>query len=305
MLPENRPTSSVPTSTPAAATVRTRNEEESKRKRTAIGLSPRRPTARPTVQRPPRDLFSTTQGWLLTLLLCSLLVSTALLTAARLNNAPTAWPIVRSYWRAIVTGESWSGPFDLYSTRPDYQLQVNDPFTERTGLVACTQQAGEWSTDVIPEAGVYRMQVWPGRLTWSTIALENNNTYRVEASIVITTPTPDSYSGFIGRYQRPTDFYLFLVDGHARYQVQLWQDGLLTTLQPWTESPLLNRAGGENLLALEDTGTQLNFYANGSALLTVPTPALPNGDVGLLAGAGETSMAEIDVDWLRVYQRVP
>ena len=129
--------------------------------------------------------------------------------------------------------------------------------------------------------------------------------YRIDASTTIVDMMPTGYTGFIGRYQDPSNFYLFMVDGLARYQIQLWHNGVLTTLQPWSANPLLNPAGYENVIGLEDNGTELHFWANGSPLAILSQPALPAGEVGLLGGAGERSMAEIHVDWLRVYDLLP
>ncbi len=286
------------------------DEDESERKRVAIGLSARRPTAPPTVHRPPRDLVTLAQRWLVTFLLLCLLISTALLLYAKLTDAPTSWSSVQAFWHATLTGERWPTHLGSYSPGSHYRLRVSDEFDTRTGLVACTQQAGQWSSDIVPGQGLYRMQIWPGRLTWSTIALQDETTvtpatYRVDASVTIVDLMPSGYAGFIGRYQDPANFYLFMVDGLARYQIQLWHEGVLTTLQPWTANSLLNPAGFENIIALEDNGTQLQFFANGAALATVSPPALPLGDVGLLGGAGERAMAEINVDWLQVYDLLP
>lgn len=287
--------------------IRQIDEEASGRKRTAIGLSARRSTAPSAVHRPPRDLFTRAQRWLITLLLVGLLLSTALLSYARLVGAPTTWQSVTAYWRSVVTGKPWPISLGSYSPGANYQLRFSDDFDSRTGLVACTQQAGEWSSDVLPEQGIYHMQVWPGRLTWSTIALTDDfaqplATYRIDASTTIVDMMPTGYTGFIGRYQDPSNFYLFMVDGLARYQIQLWHEGVLTTLQPWSENPLLNPAGYENILALEDNGGELRFLANGSPLAIITNPLLVAGEVGLLGGASERSMAEINVDWLRVYE---
>ncbi|MCB0127875.1 MAG: hypothetical protein R2867_02150 [Caldilineaceae bacterium] len=306
----SEPTPTIPHAQPsnatfAATTARTVQGEESERKRVAIGLAARRPTARPTIHRPPRTLFTAPQRWLLTLLLFALLLSTGLMVVAKLSDAPTSWSSVLTYWQAFVAGEKWPNRVGAYSPGPDYQLRTSDDFNTRSGLVACTQQAGEWATDVDPALGVYRMQIWPGHLTWSTIALEEDKPYRVDASFTVVDMMPTGYTGFIGRYQDPDNFYLFMVDGFGQYQVQLWQDGDLITLQPWTASPLLNPAGFENLVALEDNGSQLRFGANGGALVTIPAPALPTGSVGFLGGASPRAMAEIHIDWLRVYDLLP
>ena len=83
----------------------------------------------------------------------------------------------------------------------------------------------------------------------------------------------------------------------------LWQAGVLTTVQSWTPSPVINPAGYENVLALVDDGPALHFFANDQHLFTVDAPLLPPGATGLVGGAGERTMAEITVDWLRLYER--
>jgi hypothetical protein len=130
-------------------------------------------------------------------------------------------------------------------------------------------------------------------------------TYRLDASFTIVDVMPEGYTGFLARYQDPQNFYLFVVDGAARYQVLLWQAGVLTTVQPWTPSPVINSAGYENVLALVEDGQSLHFFANNQLLFAVDAPLLPPGATGLVGGAGERTMAEITVDWLRLYERRP
>ena len=272
-------------------------------KRAAIGLAPSRPTARATVQRPPRRGFSALQQWLLILLIGALLLTTTLLVLAKMVDSPTAWPEVAAQWRAWFNPQA-SPSLGTYRPGEAYQLRVADDFTTPTGLVAEAQAAGAWSTAVVPSEGRYHMQIWPGHLTWSTIAIDPTAPYRVDASVTIVDLMPEGYSGFIARYQDSQNFYLFMVDGLGRYQSQRWQGGALQTLQPWTLNAAINRAGMENVLSIEDDGTQLRLLANGILLDTVATPQLPPGSVGLLGGAAERTMAEINVDWLRVYDFV-
>lgn len=279
-------------------------DERQAQKRVAIGLSPRRPTARRTVQRPPRGAFTAWQQWILVGLVAALLLTTLLLVLAKASGAPTAWPQVRRQLAALLLGRPLPGAPALFAPSPDYGLRLDASFTTKTGLLACNQQAGQWATDVIPERGVYLFQLWPGRVAWSTLALEDLTTYWLEASFTIVDLMPEGYTGFLGRYQDAENFYLFVIDGAARYQVLLWQGGVLTMLQPWTPAAMINPAGYENLLALEDDGQALRFYANDQLLFTVETPVLPLKSAGLVGGAGERTMAEITVDWLRLYERL-
>lgn len=270
-------------------------------KRTEIGLAPSRPTARATLQRPPRPGLAALQAWLPIILLSALLLMTAGLVLAKLVDSPTAWPEVTASWQAWLGGEDPTPRLGSYHPGTMYQLQHSADFDAPTGLVASAQEAGAWWTDVVPAAGIYRMQIWPGHLTWSTIAVDGAIPYRVDASITIVDLMPEGYSGFIARYQDNQNFYLLMVDGLGRYQVQLWQAGMLQTLQPWLANPALNRAGFENVLSIEDDGQQLRLLANGVSLYNVDAPQLPTGSVGVLGGAAARTMAEINVDWLRVY----
>lgn len=272
-------------------------------KRLAIGLSPRRPTARSVVQRPPRTGLAIWQAWLIVGLVVALMAATGLLVAARMTGASTAWPQVRLQLAAWLLGKPLPGLPAFALPSADYQLRVEDPFVEKTGLLACNQQAGQWTTDIVPERGIYRFQLWPGRLAWSTLAVTDLAAYRLDASFTIVDVMPEGYTGFLARYQDAQNFYLFVVDGAARYQVLLWQAGVLTTVQPWTPSPVINGAGYENVLALVDDGQTLRFYANDQPLFAVDAPQLPPGATGLVGGAGERTMAEISVDWLRLYER--
>lgn len=274
-------------------------------KRVAIGLSPRRPTARAVVQRPPRSLLAKWQQWAIVGLVAMLMLVTVLLIVAKSTGAPTTWSQVRAQVGSWVLGQPTTGSAAPSAVGSSYRLRAEDIFTAQTGLLAANQQAGQWTTTIVPEQGLYRFQLWPGRLAWSTLAIEELTTYRLEASFTIVDVMPEGYSGFLGRYQDAETFYLFVVDGAARYQVLLWQAGTLTTLQPWTPSPVINPAGYENLLALEDNGQTLDFYANHQLLFTVAPLVLPFGATGLVGGAGERTMAEITVDWMRLYERVP
>jgi hypothetical protein len=231
------------------------------------------------------------------------MTATGLLVVARMTGASTAWPQVRLQLAAWLLGQPLPGLPAFALPGADYQLHVEDPFEQKTGLLACNQQAGQWTTDIVPERGIYRFQLWPGRLAWSTLAVTDLRTYRLDASFTIVDVMPEGYTGFLARYQDPQNFYLFVVDGAARYQVLLWQDGVLTTVQPWTTNPVINGAGYENVLALVEDGQSLHFFANNQLIFAVDTPLLPLGATGLVGGAGERTMAEITVDWLRLYER--
>ena len=270
------------------------------RKRVAIGLTPRRPTARTVIQRPPVTGLARWQQWLITALVLALMGATGLLILAKASGASTAWPQVRSQLATLLSGQP-SSVTTLSSPAPGYPLRLEESFAQTTDAIATSEQAGQWTAEILPAQGVYRFQLWPGRVAWSTLALEDLASYWLEASFTVADVMPEGYTGFLARYQDTQNFYLLAINGTAHYQVLLWQAGQLNTLQSWTPSAAINPAGYENVLAVEDDGQVLRFYANKQILFTVPQPQLAVGATGLVGGAGDRTMAEIEVDWLRLY----
>ena len=102
------------------------------------------------------------------------------------------------------------------------------------------------------------------------------------------------------RYQNDQNFYLFVVDGRGKYQVQAQEQGNWRTLQPWSDNPLLATVGGENLLGVEDDGQSLRFFIGPELLYSTDDLRLPVGDVGLLAGSRSQGTARALYDWVRI-----
>lgn len=293
---------------PAVEIISTRKEGSSSsghrqaQKRVAIGLSPRRPTARTVIQRPPTTGLTRWQQWLITSLVVALMGATVLLIVAKTTGASTAWPQVRRQLITWISGQSLPAT-TLADPGAGYQLQLETSFIQPTDAIASSEEAGQWTAAILPDQGLYRFQLWPGRLAWSTLALDDLAHYWLEASFTIAEVMPEGYTGFLGRYQDTQNFYLFAFNGTGDYQVLLWQAGQLTTLQPWTSSAVINPAGYENVAAIEDDGQVVHFYVNKQLLFTVQQPQLTVGSTGLVGGAGDRTMAEITIDWLRLYGR--
>jgi hypothetical protein len=281
--------------------------EERARKRAEIGLSPARPTAQATFQRPPHESESRGCLWLLVWLVAAVLLTTLLLLGARLSGATLTWPAVQtdmaSWWANLTNSRGLVGQ----ATSPDlagapYRLMAEDHFTQAQGLLACNQQDGQWDMVYQPEDGIYQMQIAPHRLGWTTLGAPPLRNVRLDLALTIADIRPDGYAGVIGRYQNHENFYLFGVDGRGRYQVQLWQAGQLQTLIPWMESGWLNLAGQPNVLTLADDGASLRLMVNDHLLFAVQSPVLPAGDVGIFGAAPAQTGAEMAIDWLRLYE---
>jgi hypothetical protein len=259
-------------------------EEERARKRQAIGLDPRRPKAREVIQLPPEQSGGDGQFWLAVLLLAAMMIA-------------TGWMV---YDTVRATSRAAMGNADL-------DLLLRDDFNTPQLALANAHLDGVWDTRFTD--GHYQILVkQPGNLIWSTLGLLSASTYRVETSMTLTDsalPTESfdlwGYGGLLARYGNPQNFYLFAVDGQGSYQVQRQKEEVWQILHPWTQSPILKRGSDTNLLAVEDDGRQIRFYANGALLFTVDEPRLPGGDVGLMAGTRSQGRANAYFDWVKIY----
>jgi hypothetical protein len=280
--------------------------EERARKRAQIGLSPARPTARPTFQRPPDETAGRGCLWPLVGLVAVIALATLLLLGARLSGAPTTWPTVQatlqSWWANLTNTRGLVAEIPFSAHPPSrYRLIAEENFTQTTGLLACNQQDGQWDMVYQPEDGIYHIEIAPNRLGWSTLGAMVVRNFRVDLALTIADLRPDGYAGLLARYQNHDNFYLFGIDGRGRYQVQLWQNGQLQTLIPWTENRRLHLAGTANILSVEDDGATLRLAVNDQPLFVVQTPVLPVGDIGVFGAAPAQSNAEVVVDWLKLY----
>jgi hypothetical protein len=239
------------------------------------------------------------------LLVAALIMSTSLLVVARLVDSPTDWATVRENLAGWLPGIGFGGQdSEATSTAPGggiYRLIIDEEFKTDDGILRANMQDGQWSLAALPDEGVYHMQLAPNRLAWSTIGGDALEDFSLEASITIADVNPAGYAGLIGRYHDSNNFYLFAVDGQGRWQVQLLQDGELLPLGPWQTLDWLNPAGESNLLALEDDGQIVRLYFNGEVIYELVDSALSPGDAGVFGAAPVDTVAQIDVDWLRLY----
>jgi hypothetical protein len=255
--------------------------DERARKRQAIGLEPVRATAKAEVYHPPVESGGQGLPWLAVLLLLAVVGITGWLLLGTLEPAGTL--------------TSAGGP-------PGNVL-LRDDFVEPVLGLAPEVVTPEWSMGYVGD--LYQIRIdQPGVLAWTTLGQIDLGAYRFESGLMLTGSSGDNsawgYAGLISRYQNDQNFYLFVVDGRGKYQVQAQENGKWRTLQPWTDSPLLQTVGGENRLGIEDDGHALRFYAGPDLLFATDDLRLPVGDVGLLAGSRSQGTARVLYDWVRV-----
>lgn len=260
------------------------SEEERARKRQAIGLDPRRPRARETIQLPPEQSGGEGVFWFAVLLLAAMVIATGWMVYDTVYSAQNA-----------AMGDE------------DLQLLLRDDFNTPQLALANARVDDVWDTRFAD--GHYQILIeQPGNLTWSTLGILDASTYRVETSMTLMDfarqgePfTHWGYGGLLARYGNPQNFYLFAVDGQGSYQVQRQKEEVWQLLHPWTQSNLLKQGGDANQLAVEDDGSQIRFYANGTLLFTITEPRLPGGDVGLMAGTRSQGRVAAHFDWVKIY----
>lgn len=296
----NSPRAGAPDSPPAIPDPSAQETlDEQARKRVAVGLSPRRPTAKAAPQRPPDVKPSPVAPVLLVLALAAVVVVTALLVWASLEPGRFAWLTGRTTLAEPVAAEAPADPATLR-----YVLRLGDDFSSPQSVLRQGSLAGEWQIELLPEQSVLRMAVWPNRLAFSLLAADDLVTYRLQTSVALDSAATEGYAGLMVRYRAQQGFVLFAVDGRGQYSVQAdGRDGL-SVIQPWTPAPVLHPAPSTNLLTVEDRGDRIEFYANQSLLYVYPTGSNPGGFVGVAAGTNGPEVAEARFDWLQLYDIV-
>ena len=274
----------------------TTGESVRARKRVAIGLEPQRPTAKVAPLRPPVEAEGGGWRWWPVILLCAVILATLLLIMARALHSPTDWQPVRQNVLELFS-RPWSGITIEELAR---RTRVNENFTDQTRLLALNEQADRWWMNVVPDEGVYRLNVWPGQVAWSTLGMHPPAVFRLETALSIAPETADGYGGLLARYQDPNNFYAFVIDGEGQFQAQVYQKGSIEILQPWIGLDFLHAAGQNNLMVLVDNGASMRLFLNNVLVFEVLEPRLPTGKVGVLGGASPTSIAEINVDWIKM-----
>lgn len=274
--------------------------DERARKRMEVGLSPRRPTAKSAVLRPPDVQTLPLPPAVLALTLVGVVLATLLLVAANLNGMlPSWWPA----WNGPAATNS--EPTLLEAPSQEYGLRLADDFSQTDSPLRQGTLEGEWKLELIPEESVYRIEVVPNHLAWSLVGVGALYDYRLQTSVLVDAQTPGGYAGLIARYEDDRNFYLFAVNGDGRYQIQQQVGDETVTIQPWTQAPFLNRAGSANVLTVQDNGDLLQFYGNGMLLAEITTAVEVVGYVGVAAGAVGEGAANVRFDWFQLYERTP
>ncbi|MFO7631028.1 MAG: hypothetical protein R6W76_00745, partial [Caldilinea sp.] len=159
-------------------------------KRTSIGLSARRPTAPDTVQRPPSAGMRMSAWWLVLCMLV-LMIAVAILVAARSLGPDATWGEVASSLgrTSLTSANALPGASGVY---------FHDTFDADNGMLKSYAEPGVAAAKVLPDEGVYRLDVWPGFLAWSRFFVEDVAALTIKTEATIDAQTPDAAVALIG-----------------------------------------------------------------------------------------------------------
>lgn len=301
-----------PSNVPQSGAEYVTDTDEGVRKRREAGLSDRRETAPAVVQRPP-DAEPRVGPWLLVSCLAILVVSIIALVYTRTMDPAKLWgalvvtvnPGQAQGQTAVAsqgqTASTMQPPFVVVP--PGYSLWLAEDFTGPAAYIPSYAVPNQFAGAVLPDQGVYRLDIWPGQIGWTLFDVATLPAYRFETSATIDPQTPVTAVGLLGRFQSAGNFYLFTVDGDGRVAVELWKDGAQFTLQPPTSVAIVNPLGKPNRLALEDDGQQLRFFVNQVLLFTVADPQLPAGRAGVTAVSTSDQIGAAMFDWVAIYTK--
>ena len=267
-------------------------------KRTSIGLTAHRTTAREAVQRPPDAGLRLSQWWLV-MCLVLLLLAVGILTVARTLDPTVTWTPGSNPFTA------WLGkPATDGGQPPKAVINFADRFDATSPFLATYTEPNVFAAAVLPALGVYRLDVWPNFLGWSRISVPGAAAMQLETTVAIAPETPAAAAGIIGRFADKGDFVFFAVDGRGNVSATQWVDSMATPLPVLVSQAALNPAGSANRLRLDDNGTTLRFYGNDILLAEVTAPRTETqGAAGI--GAQATGAQSVTVDFLELTVTTP
>jgi hypothetical protein len=135
------------------------------------------------------------------------------------------------------------------------------------------------------DGGGYRILVRQPKLNFWSIPEKNFTDVRVEVDVIKLNGPDENRMGLMCRYQNG-DYYFFAISNDGYYVIgKFLGDMTLLLGQSEMQSSEVIQKGTLNHLRADCIGDQLTFYVNFTEVASATDPDLPNGDVGLLAGA--------------------
>jgi hypothetical protein len=144
------------------------------------------------------------------------------------------------------------------------------------------------------DGGGYRILVRQPKFNFWSIPEKNFTDVRVEVDVIRLNGPDENRMGVMCRYQNG-DYYFFVISNDGYYVIGKFLGGMTLLLgQSEMQASEAIQKGTMNHLRADCVGNKLTFYINFTEVASATDSDLPNGDVGLLAGA----FAEPGVDVL-------
>jgi len=152
------------------------------------------------------------------------------------------------------------------------------------------------------DGGGYRILVRQPKLNvWST-AEKNFGDVRIEADVIKLNGPDENRMGLMCRYQGG-DYYFFIISNDGFYVIGKFIGGLTLLLgQSEMQASETIQTGTMNHLRADCIGSTLTFYINFTEVASAVDADLPNGDVGVLAGAFSEPGVDVLFDDFMVIQ---
>ena len=141
--------------------------------------------------------------------------------------------------------------------------------------------------------GGYRILVRQPKLNiWST-SEQNFGDVRIEADVIKLNGPDENRMGLMCRYQAG-DYYFFIISNDGYYTIGKFMGGTPVLLgQNEMQASETIQPGASNHLRADCIGNTLALYVNYTQVATAQDTDLPNGDVGVLAGAFDEAGVDV------------
>jgi hypothetical protein len=198
----------------------------------------------------------------------------------------------------ILSACSPSIPAVLPVGNPGDVLYQEDFEDNTTGWARIKNENGIMDYD----SGGYRILVRQPKLNiWST-SEQNFGDVRIEADVIKLNGPDENRMGLMCRYQAG-DYYFFIISNDGYYTIGKFMGGLPLLLgQSEMQASEMIQQGASNHLRADCIGNTLAFYVNYTQVATAQDTDLPNGDVGVLAGAFDEAGVDVLFDHFVVIQ---
>jgi len=174
---------------------------------------------------------------------------------------------------------------------------LKEPWEEPFAEVGSWQLSSDAAAEVAITKGQLQIHILqPGQIAWATAGRTFKDFHlRVEAT-QLAGPVDNEY-GVLVRLEDDTHFYAFSISGDGYARVAHYAAGVWTVLgSDWTPQAAVQQGAATNVLEVEARGTHFTFWVNGEQVAQVTEETLPDGDVGLYAGAFDAAGVQIAFD---------